>query len=1129
MHRLAGSRGRTAERKRTARRARHLWRILPAVLVVAGACSHAVKEVRDPPYVEQLRVRITKVRHAIDETRRTIAKSQGAPYLPELYTRLAELLSEEAKYHYQVAYEREQRSTKSLHVPQVRLLKEQAIGTYRLVLKRFPDTPLAPRILFNIGHEHRELGNFEEMEKTLLELVEKYPDSPLRDEALLVLGDYYFDKQKLDQSEAYYRKILSGKPGRVTGLAFYKLAWVRVNKGDCKQALDAFEKAILASRAYLQAAEKHSDVAEAGQSASGQDIDVRREALVDLTYCYTRERKPEDAVRYVRSLSSSRAAYIAALEKLASRYGIMNQPLGAILVARELLRLAPDSPDRLDDARMLYAALKRSKNYSRVGDDVALIVEAGLRQAHNPQTNPESRAQILEEFEKYGRDLATRAQARAMKRRSRGLARQVAKAYVAYLAGFPDTEARADVLLNLADVLARAGDDFNAGRRYLEAAPLVKDEKERQNAYYDAVVHLQRALDAKLDTQVERVVARAGLRRAGTKMLEFEAKPDRVRKVKFSIARTYYEEGRYREAIDRLTAIAYEYPGTDESNAAVHLVLDSYRTINDYEGLMAAGHRFLAADSPISGKVKSEIKPIVVAAEQLRLDELSLKAAGEEGGGISELEAFAVRYEGTELGERALLNAFVAARAAGESEKLYEIGNKLLEKYPKSEQLAGILATLARTATARFEFDRAIEFFRKAAEVNPGERVALLTAAGALKEELADVEGAKALYREALRGAEGAARAQAAAALASLLERTADPDTVLAELRPLASDGNPEVLARIGLAYVRKGRFDEAETAFSSVLDAASGASVEAQARAHYGMAEVLNHALEEYQPPPDLTAIQEFVALIEVAEQSYLNAARQGSPLFTAAALVRLAQMSKKAAARLAKVELPSDLSAAEKKQVRDAFAARVKQLEQQATDALGACAGQAWSRGVFNPVVRACLSGRLPEGDPVRFDRLRPRRAATSDAGLKELRARLSKNPEDADSLRALGIWFLENGDPHAARLVFARVQEVGGAAADVNLLGIASYEAGDVTGALEAFAQAAEGGVEAARQNLAYVLAQEGLGEAAKLALQKLPEGTESGRLLPGAGGRAAPPPRKGPAQATPAKTARKGDAA
>jgi tetratricopeptide (TPR) repeat protein len=245
-----------------------LARLLVAALFLlaaaAGACAQAKPVVRDQLEVEKLRLRITKVRNAIAETRGVIASSRGAPYLPEIYMRLAELLSEEARYHYMVAYEREQRGTKSLHVPQVRFLKERAIATYQMILKRYPDTHLADRILFNMSHEQRELGDFDEMKKTLEKLISQYPESPYRTEASLVLGDFHFDKMEFVRAREYYNGIVRHEKDPLRGLAYYKLGWVFVNVGDCKQALDSFEKAILVQRE----ADEPRDGASAGMGGS---------------------------------------------------------------------------------------------------------------------------------------------------------------------------------------------------------------------------------------------------------------------------------------------------------------------------------------------------------------------------------------------------------------------------------------------------------------------------------------------------------------------------------------------------------------------------------------------------------------------------------------------------------------------------------------------------------------------------------------------------------------------------------------------------------------------------------------------------------------------------------------------
>ena len=275
-----------------------MHRIVPAVIAVltvafVGCMPKAIK-VRDQPHVERLRIKISKARNAIEETRAAIAEARGAPHLAELYVRLAELMSDEARYHYQVANEREQ-GNKATHVPQVRFLKEQAIGIYELVLARYPETPLKARCLFNMGQEQRELGNYEKMREVLGRLVEEHEDSPLRRDSLLILGDDQFDRGKLEGAGVYFRKIIDSGVSRIAGLAHYKLAWVYVNQVECKPALTHFEAAIRETRKWV-------DSPMAGKSELGaqSDTDVRREALVDLIYCYTQERESETAVAYIR-------------------------------------------------------------------------------------------------------------------------------------------------------------------------------------------------------------------------------------------------------------------------------------------------------------------------------------------------------------------------------------------------------------------------------------------------------------------------------------------------------------------------------------------------------------------------------------------------------------------------------------------------------------------------------------------------------------------------------------------------------------------------------------------------------------------------------------------------------------
>ncbi|MEM6930072.1 MAG: tetratricopeptide repeat protein, partial [Myxococcota bacterium] len=202
----------------------------------------------DPLEVDLHRARISKVRHAIAETRSVLESTVGEVHQPELTMRLAELTSEEARHHYLVALERQKGRAEALHLPQVRLLKEQAIGIYRTLLARWPKAGLADRALFAISQEQRELGQIEEMTQTLAELLQRFPDSPFRGESLLLLGNHHYDAGRLSEARERYLQLLALDDPELNGMAQYKLGWVYVNQGVCDKAVYRFERALLAER-----------------------------------------------------------------------------------------------------------------------------------------------------------------------------------------------------------------------------------------------------------------------------------------------------------------------------------------------------------------------------------------------------------------------------------------------------------------------------------------------------------------------------------------------------------------------------------------------------------------------------------------------------------------------------------------------------------------------------------------------------------------------------------------------------------------------------------------------------------------------------------------------------------------
>ena len=1083
--------------------------LITALLVWMVGC--AARTVENVGYLEvdRHRVRISKVRHAIAETRSVLAGTAGDAQQPELYLRLAELTSEEAKFHYLVALERQKGRAEALHLPQVRLLKQQSIGLYQSLLSKWPDAQIADQAMFAISQEHRDLGQIEEMTQTLEALLERFPTSRFRAEALLLLGNHHYENARFEPAKVRFQQLLGLKDPRLTGMAHYKLAWVSVNQGACRDAVRSFERALRAEREREGTGappEKRrwtdDDGSFAipvraqplGETGAADTLDVAQQSLVDVTYCYAQVGEPKQAVPYLRKWAPSRAAYVAALVKMAQRYATVEQPLGAANVARELLRYGPDAPDRIDDGRLLHGALTRTSDYAHVGDDVRLMLTVSGRRRMAPEVTPEQREQLGREFEGLTRDLLLRAHRMVQDRgRSEWTDRptnrqQTIDGYLAWLRTFPQANEIGDLHANVAELLLDARRPLEAASHFEQAAVAYTREErpnDARDAQYQAAFGYQQALERVADApRVHTVQARAGLRRVGGAWLATAPKGAPARAMAFSIARSYYDEGDHLAAVDLLTAVAWTYPRQEEGQAAALLVLDSYNSLNDLTGLLRAGQRFASADSPLPRASQTRIAAILDSAEQRQLDELALAASGDEAGGLETLMDFVQAYDGSDLAERALLSAFVAAQAQGDAATMFKVGSTVLDKYPNGEQTPGVASALGQVAAARYDFDEARKWLDMAGHkaTDNAQARAIFLSLAEFELRLSNPTAAMSACRSALtRSPQPAERADVYRMLTRVVEQSVDPQGVIGALRPYRSR-DPEVNSLLGLALIRSGQRDDGEMALTAVASDPS-ASARAVARAQLGLAEANLGYLREFRATADLDAIDELVGLIELTVQGFLTAARQPEPDLSLVALGRLAKATQVAADKLEAAGVPSDLPAPDRKVLAQALTQRVAGLRSGHTEALAECANRARASWTVNAAGRACLAGTLPDDLPLDPANRTPRRPATVAAD--EVRNRLASNPKDLEALRTLGDAYIEAGDGHAARMVFQAAVEESGDNEDLVRLAEAHRLTGDRVAEAQTLGRAHAAGHPAATEALATVLTDLGLAdEAARL---------------------------------------------
>jgi tetratricopeptide (TPR) repeat protein len=192
--------------------------------------------------------------------------------------------------------------------------------------------------------ELRELGRFDEMVKTILQLVDALPEAAEAGRALMILGDYAFDQNKMPDAKITYQRVLKGPySADVKDWALFKLGWVLINeigKESDRKAWEAplgkFEQII---RSRRMASSYPSDKTR---------IDLRQEALLGLVFCYSEARPDGKLLSYIEGLALSPEETRLVLEKAANRTFIKGRFSTARVLYRKLLTLVSDPEEAAD-------------------------------------------------------------------------------------------------------------------------------------------------------------------------------------------------------------------------------------------------------------------------------------------------------------------------------------------------------------------------------------------------------------------------------------------------------------------------------------------------------------------------------------------------------------------------------------------------------------------------------------------------------------------------------------------------------------------------------------------------------------------------------------------------------------
>ncbi len=1083
--------------------------LVGAIVVVSPACggddAALIKEGEQAwsqRELARLKRDIYKVDKSINVTKELIRTAKGERYLPDLYFRLAELHIEKSRLvYFRILEEAGAEDKTAVVAPEARLLKDQAIAIYRRILSEFPDYPDNDKIRFFIAHEFRELGKFDDMLKTYRELIDKHPKSTFRYEAWLIMGDYHFDKGDVDEAMKNYNAILANPETYAHNMARYKLGWCFINKDSPKKAVDLWEAAVRTPTPLEPGEERGAD--------GRPRLDVRRDALKDLAFYYAESRNPKTAVGFFDEITESRQEYQMVLQRLATRFQIKTMYKEAADVYRELIRTSGDLERQLEWAQQVYEATRQARDLAHADDDVVMLSDLSARLKFSWRFSEDQKLQV-NDFEQLARDLATRLHQRAKERNEQELFQRSARAYKAYLSVFEDSPQRLEMEWNHAEAMFEAKDFVAAGQQYEKVMRVLAEKKgapapppptkkdgdkggekaaapddkkpdvtakvaaqgpaetgkdsDRKQAMYSAVVSYFEALK-KEDTgsRFDSMMAREGIKSIGALFVQEYPADSNTPNVKFNIARAYYEQGQFEQAIELFTAFVQEYPGAKDAPAAAELALDSYAQKEDFAGLAEAARKFAGEKRLADETFRQRFAKMAEQAEQ---EEINRKTIAAEGNVQEALATFIVEKKGTEVAAKALHQAFVIARDRRNFQDMIAAGRPLLDEYGNTKYAVEVLPSLAEQALRISQVEAAASYYEDYALRYPNGEGApdFLEAAATIRYELGEFSAAMNDYEKLI----GIGAPEQIPRYQALLAKTAAEGTAWrrAESAALNIIGHPAhgVLAGAiaGEVALKQGDIQGAVDFLSGAVELGSqGQGLldgrEWFGRAQYLIGEIARQQFEQIQfgIGDDGDVLASKFETLSVVEAAYVGAIQAGDPTYALGGLYRVAAAYRETADFLDGAPVPDGLTPDEEAQYRAALKERSDPLRAQAQDAITACQDKAKELDAFNRFVKACMTGEAVDEDA---DKKRPRPSGASIPGREQLEEKLVNNPKDLGTLKELIRSAIAVQDHHLARLLALRALELNDKDATLhNLLGVATFGTNQRQAAAAAFKDA------------------------------------------------------------------------
>ena len=644
----------------------------------------------------------------------------GGLYMEDYYGNLAKAqLTFEQQ---QAAYTKDKKSKRQPKFDNTEALTslDKARAIYRDLISRYPSHPRRDEMLYFLAIASLDRGKVSEGMDYFQKLTSQTPNSRYTNDALVQLGDYYFDNNKFPVAEGFYDKLIQRKYKPLLPYAVYKKGWCAYNSQRPQVALQHFKWAI------------QNEMQEEGATTQ---VKVRNEALRDITLPFVDLKLVNESVAFFQEHGDP--YFRTGLETMAQLYFEAGQYPHAITLYDLLLKKDPNYSKNPAYEIAIVDALKLRGDAAGSVQRLFNRFPSYLENSNWYEINSSNVSVVQEaqkQFEESARKYAFQYHSEGQKTKNENLYNVAKQLYAKYIEFFPRSSQVSQVRFYLAEILYKQSQFVPAAEQYWfvykdNGAGQLRPEAIRYAlSALDTQLNLDRkkqgltAIDSKstgkLKAKEEETLEEIPYSEVESRFLEISteyldkfAKAKDAADVLYTQAYLQYSHHDLTKAYKSFWQLVQTYPSHTTAYPSANLILDILNRKKDFPRLIAACKKFLETKEMNKPGFRLEVADVLRKSELKRIQ--LIEGKGEYKTAAESYLEYTKAYgqQDEALFEKALYNAGIDYAKADLLVAAVETQEKFLRRFPKSALRENMLLSVAKTYENLANFDKSATHF----------------------------------------------------------------------------------------------------------------------------------------------------------------------------------------------------------------------------------------------------------------------------------------------------------------------------------------------------------------------------------------------------------------------------------